>query len=108
MNLRTGINDITPKHLAAAEAIVDALGGPANITTLTHCVTRLRVELTDPQLLDDTRLRSHPAVLGVLHRQTLQIVVGPAAVTPLAAAIAQLTATSTARQEPFFTSGDPA
>lgn len=94
MNLRPGIDEVTPKHVAAAEAIVGALGGPANISTLTHCVTRLRIELEDPQLLDDMRLRSHPAVLGVLRRETLQIVVGPAAVTPLATAIAQLIATT--------------
>lgn len=100
MNLRRGIDDVTPQHVAAAEAIVGALGGPANITSLTHCVTRLRIELADLRLLDDTRLRSHPAVLGVLRRETLQIVVGPAAVTPLATAMAQLIATAAAEDTP--------
>jgi PTS system sucrose-specific IIC component len=94
MNLRPHLNDVTAKHVATAEAIVDALGGPENIDTLAHCVTRLRVELLNLELLDDTRLRSHPAVLGVLQRETLQIVVGPAAVTALAAAIAHLIGTT--------------
>jgi PTS system sucrose-specific IIC component len=99
MNLRPGIDDVTPKHVAAAEAIIGALGGPANIATLEHCVTRLRIALADPRLLDDTRLRSHPAVLGVLRRETLQIVVGPAAVTPLATAMAQLIAAAAAADD---------
>ncbi|MER7277992.1 PTS glucose/sucrose transporter subunit IIB [Dactylosporangium sp. NPDC000244] len=100
MNLRPGIDDVTPKHVAAAEAIVGALGGPANITSLEHCVTRLRIALADLRLLDDTRLRSHPAVLGVLRRETLQIVVGPAAVTPLATAMAQLLTAAAADDTP--------
>ena len=75
MKLRPGIADVTPRHVAAAEAIVGALGGPANIASLEHCVTRLRIALADLRLLDDTRLRNHPAVLGVLRRNTLQIVV---------------------------------
>lgn len=94
MNLRSGIDEVTPRHVAAAEAIVGALGGPANISTLTHCVTRLRIELEAPQLLDEMRLRSHPAVLGVLRRENLQIVVGPAAVAPLATAMGHLIATA--------------
>lgn len=45
MNPRPGIDDVTPQHVAAAQAVVDALGGPANISVLTHCLTRLRIEL---------------------------------------------------------------
>ncbi|MCA1220001.1 PTS glucose/sucrose transporter subunit IIB [Streptomyces sp. 8L] len=78
------------KYTRTAAALRDLLGGPDNIVSLTHCVTRLRLTLADRTRVDDTTLRDHPAVLGVLDRDTFQIVVGPAAVTPLAAALARL------------------
>jgi glucose-like phosphotransferase system IIB component len=78
------------KYTRTAAALRDLLGGPDNIVSLAHCVTRLRLTLADRTRVDDTTLRDHPAVLGVLDRDTFQIVVGPAAVTPLAAALAQL------------------
>ncbi|WP_329457132.1 PTS glucose/sucrose transporter subunit IIB [Streptomyces sp. NBC_01497] len=78
------------KYTRTAAALRDLLGGPDNIVSLAHCVTRLRLTLADRTRVDDTTLRDHPAVLGVLDRDTFQIVVGPAAVTPLAAALARL------------------
>ncbi|WP_046497749.1 PTS glucose/sucrose transporter subunit IIB [Streptomyces odonnellii] len=80
------------KYVRTAAVLRDLLGGTDNIVSLAHCVTRLRLTLTDRARVDDTALRDHPAVLGVLERDTFQIVVGPAAVTPLAAALAQLLA----------------
>lgn len=80
------------KYLRTAAVLRDLLGGTDNIASLAHCVTRLRLTLTDRACVDDTALRDHPAVLGVLERDTFQIVVGPAAVAPLAAALAQLLA----------------
>jgi glucose-like phosphotransferase system IIB component len=80
------------KYARTAAVLRDLLGGTDNIASLTHCVTRLRLTLTDTARVDDTALRDHPAVLGVLERDTFQIVVGPAAVTPLAAALARLLA----------------
>ena len=32
---------------SAAQAIVDEVGGPDNIESLTHCATRLRFQLRD-------------------------------------------------------------
>ncbi|WP_030898571.1 PTS glucose/sucrose transporter subunit IIB [Streptomyces sp. NRRL F-5126] len=78
------------KYTRTAAALHDLLGGPDNIVSLAHCVTRLRLTLADLTRVDDATLRDHPAVLGVLDRDTFQIVVGPAAVTPLAAALARL------------------
>ncbi|MFE2426977.1 PTS glucose/sucrose transporter subunit IIB [Streptomyces sp. NPDC059373] len=78
------------KYMRTAAVLRDLLGGTDNIASLTHCVTRLRLTLTDRARVDDTALRDHPAVLGILERDTLQLVVGPAAVAPLAAALAQL------------------
>lgn len=80
------------QYVRTAAVLRDLLGGAGNIASLAHCVTRLRLTLTDRSCVDDTALRDHPAVLGVLERDTLQIVVGPAAVARLAAALAQLLA----------------
>lgn len=73
-------------HLTATE-FRDLLGGASNITALTHCVTRLRLTLADRTRVDDAGLRAHPAVLGLLERDTFQVLVGPAAVASLAAAL---------------------
>jgi len=37
---------------SAPEAILAAVGGPENITHLTHCATRLRFELNDASVID--------------------------------------------------------
>jgi phosphotransferase system IIB component len=78
------------KYLATATFLCDLLGGPGNIAALEHCVTRLRLTLIDRFRVNDTALRDHPAVLGILERDTFQIIVGPAAVAPLATALHQL------------------
>ena len=81
------------KYDRTAAEFRDLLGGAANITTLTHCVTRLRVTFADRTRVDDTGLRNHPAVLGLLERDTFQVLVGPAAVAPLAEALTRAIAT---------------
>ncbi|MFD9332481.1 PTS transporter subunit EIIC [Streptomyces sp. NPDC060065] len=71
---------------ATAAALLPLLGGPANITSVAHCMTRLRVGLRDRALVQDEALRALPAVLGlVTDDETYQIVLGPgtvARVTP--------------------------
>ncbi|WP_394427023.1 PTS transporter subunit EIIB [Streptomyces sp. SGAir0957] len=73
-----------------ASAFLALLGGRRNIRTLTNCVTRIRVTLNEPDALHRAELCDHPAVLGLLERDTLHIIVGPAAVTPLTAALRTL------------------
>ncbi|MFF2847022.1 PTS transporter subunit EIIC [Streptomyces sp. NPDC058001] len=73
------------KNRATAEAILPLVGGAANIVSVTHCMTRLRLTLTDRTLVQDDELRALPAVLGVVEDDTYQIVLGPgtvARVTP--------------------------
>ncbi len=49
-----------------AQEILDAVGGPGNITHFTHCATRLRFELRDASVVDkdtvETATRSLSAV----------------------------------------------
>ncbi|MFJ6570081.1 PTS transporter subunit EIIC [Streptomyces sp. NPDC091292] len=78
-------NKNSNKNRATAEAILPLVGGAANITGVTHCMTRLRLTLVDRTLVQDDELRALPAVLGVVEDDTYQIVLGPgtvARVTP--------------------------
>ncbi|MYR28527.1 MULTISPECIES: PTS transporter subunit EIIC [unclassified Streptomyces] len=74
------------EHVATAAAILPLVGGAANVTSVTHCMTRLRLGLADRSRVDDAALRALPAVLGVVEDgDSYQIVLGPgkvARVTP--------------------------
>ncbi|WP_124054115.1 glucose PTS transporter subunit IIA [Arcanobacterium ihumii] len=51
---------------SAPQRIIDAIGSPANIKSLTHCATRLRFELRDSGLVNREELEKIPGVLGVV------------------------------------------
>ncbi|QES48882.1 PTS alpha-glucoside transporter subunit IIA [Streptomyces venezuelae] len=70
----------TDKNRATASAILPLVGGPDNITSIAHCMTRLRIGLRDRALVQDAALRAVPGVLGVVEDDTYQIVLGPGAV----------------------------
>ncbi|MFD9372095.1 PTS transporter subunit EIIC [Streptomyces sp. NPDC060020] len=75
----------TDKNRATAAAILPLVGGPDNVTSIAHCMTRLRITLRDRSLVQGEALRALPAVLGVVEDDTYQIVLGPgtvARVTP--------------------------
>ncbi|PWD50153.1 PTS sugar transporter subunit IIB [Serinibacter arcticus] len=55
------------------------LGGSANILEVEPCITRLRVEVADPALVDDAALKSHGAFGVVRSGNVVQVVVGPEA-----------------------------
>ncbi|MDO5727806.1 MAG: PTS glucose/sucrose transporter subunit IIB, partial [Bowdeniella nasicola] len=62
-----------------AEQILAALGGSDNILDLEPCITRLRVEVEDPSLIDDDALKAAGA-FGIVHQgNAVQVVVGPEA-----------------------------
>ncbi|WAZ22501.1 PTS transporter subunit EIIC [Streptomyces cinnabarinus] len=63
-----------------AAAILPLVGGPANITSVAHCMTRLRLGLADRSLVDEEALRAVPGVLGTVDDDTYQIVLGPGVV----------------------------
>ncbi|MER5760956.1 PTS transporter subunit EIIC [Streptomyces sp. NPDC002082] len=75
----------TDKNRATAAAILPLVGGPDNIVSIAHCMTRLRITLRDRSLVQDEALKALPAVMGVVEDDTYQIVLGPgtvARVTP--------------------------
>ncbi|MEV8569302.1 PTS transporter subunit EIIC [Streptomyces sp. NPDC051322] len=73
------------KNRATAAAILPLVGGAQNVTSVAHCMTRLRLGLADRSLVQDETLKALPAVMGVVDDETYQIVLGPgtvARVTP--------------------------
>lgn len=58
-----------------AADILDAVGGPTNVTHVEHCSTRLRFTLADPGKADQARLKAVPGVMGVVGAQP-QVVIG--------------------------------
>ncbi|MEU1178165.1 PTS transporter subunit EIIC [Streptomyces sp. NPDC005820] len=93
----------TPKDSAheLAAAILPLVGGSANITTVAHCMTRLRLGLADPTHTDEPALRALPGVLGVVVTDdTWQVVLGPGVVTRVTAAFQRLTTPESQTTEP--------
>lgn len=71
-------SNATPAVIAVC--IVDAVGGSANITNLTHCATRLHFELDDAGQVSQHGLESIPGVLGAFPRtgNRYQVIIGGA------------------------------
>lgn len=74
-----------------AAAILDAIGGPENITSLDNCITRLRMTVEDAERVDADRLKKLGAV-GVmkLDAHNVQVIIGPQ-VQSVKDAIAEMT-----------------
>ena len=65
--------------MSKAEQILAALGGGENVVDLEPCITRLRVEVTDPAQVDETGLRETGAFGVVRSGRIVQVIVGPGA-----------------------------
>ncbi|MGW2961596.1 PTS transporter subunit EIIC [Streptomyces sp. NPDC001220] len=91
-----------------AAALLPLVGGPANVSSVAHCMTRLRLGLNDPSLVAGEAVRAVPGVLGVVAAgDGLQVVLGPGAVVTVTAEFQRLltaekpaTADQTATQGP--------
>ncbi|MEU4969790.1 PTS transporter subunit EIIC [Streptomyces smyrnaeus] len=99
-----------------AEAILPLVGGAANVTFVSHCMTRMRLGLADRSRVQDEPLKALPGVLGVVEDDTYQIVLGPgkvARITPEFEALVEAEAEAardraTAQVAAGQTAGDPA
>ena len=59
-------------------AILAALGGAENITSLDNCITRLRLSVADMSKVDPAALKANRAIGVVqLNQHNLQVVIGP-------------------------------
>ncbi|MFG3659242.1 PTS transporter subunit EIIC [Streptomyces sp. NPDC047706] len=74
-----------------AAAILSRVGGPANVTSVAHCMTRLRLGLADPARVREEALRAVPGVLGVVvDGDAYQVVLGPGVVARITGAFEAL------------------
>jgi len=53
------------QYEATGRAVLDAVGGSANIASVTHCMTRLRFNLKDASIPNDEQVRNLQGVIGV-------------------------------------------
>lgn len=65
--------------MSKAAEMLAALGGSVNVVELEPCITRLRVEVTDPALVNEESLRENGAFGVVRSGRIVQVVVGPEA-----------------------------
>ncbi|MFF7354377.1 MULTISPECIES: PTS transporter subunit EIIC [Streptomyces] len=73
---------------STANAVLTRVGGPANVTSVAHCMTRLRLALADPAAADEAGLRALPGVLAVVSDgPAWQIVLGPGVVDEVTAEV---------------------
>ncbi|MDR4432825.1 PTS transporter subunit EIIC [Bacillus tequilensis] len=77
-------------HLA--KKILALCGGKSNISSYTHCMTRLRITIYDENKADAQALRELDGILGVVEAETLQIILGTGVVNHVTAAFSKLVA----------------
>ncbi|MDD5863966.1 MAG: PTS transporter subunit EIIC [Firmicutes bacterium] len=61
-----------------AKIILEGVGGKENVTSIDHCITRLRLEVKDRLLVDEKKIKSSGAA-GVVRpgKTSVQVVIGP-------------------------------
>lgn len=66
-------NDFT----TTAQIILEGLGGAGNVTSVDNCITRLRLEVKDPLLVDEKKIKS-AGIAGIIRpsKTAVQVVVG--------------------------------
>ncbi len=62
-----------------AARMIQALGGKDNIVSLDSCITRLRLTLRDPGLVDEKKLRALGAVGVIKVGGSVQVILGTTA-----------------------------
>lgn len=77
-------------HGDTARDLLDLVGGADNVTSVEHCISRLRLGIADRSGIQDQQVRDHAAVLGVVDDDTYQIVLGPGAVGRVSEAFSAL------------------
>ncbi|EOB7291983.1 PTS transporter subunit EIIC [Staphylococcus aureus] len=78
------------KEQQLTERIIAAVGGMDNIDSVMNCMTRVRIKVLDENKVDDQELRHIDGVMGVIHDERIQVVVGPGTVNKVANHMAEL------------------
>lgn len=66
-------NDFT----GIAKIVLEGVGGPANVTSIDNCITRLRLEIKDYTLIDEHKIKS-AGIAGVIRpsKTAVQVIIG--------------------------------
>lgn len=67
-----------------AHSIITNVGGMENIDNIINCMTRIRIKVHDESKVDYDNLKSIDGVMGVVHDDRVQIIVGPGTVNKVA------------------------
>lgn len=66
------------KFEQTARYILDHIGGVENVTNVSHCATRLRIEVAKRSVVDMDALSTIPESAGIVDKgRQLQIIIGP-------------------------------
>ena len=79
-------NELTIEQLA--QEIYQGAGGMANVESVNHCMTRVRMSINNHEKVNKEYLQKIPGVLGVVDDQQLQVIIGPGKVNKVAKAMA--------------------
>ncbi|GEL08179.1 PTS transporter subunit EIIC [Salisediminibacterium halotolerans] len=71
--------------------ILENVGGKENVQSISHCMTRLRMQFDSYDKVDIEKLKQTDGVMGVVEDETLQIIIGPGTVNKVAAELCRLT-----------------
>ena len=65
-------------YTSMAAIILEGVGGKENVTSIDHCITRLRLEVKDRLLVDEKKIKSSGAA-GVIRpgKTSVQVIIGP-------------------------------
>lgn len=75
-----------------AREIVDSVGGKENLTFLENCMTRVRIDVRNPEAVDVERLKMLDGIMGVVcENDNIQLVVGTGKCVKIVKAIEDLT-----------------
>ena len=60
-----------------AKKILENVGGTKNVLSLTHCMTRIRFELKDMDVINEEKIKTLPQVIGTVKKEGIfQVIVG--------------------------------
>ncbi|MBE2133360.1 PTS transporter subunit EIIC [Staphylococcus argenteus] len=88
------------KEQQLAERIIAAVGGMDNIDSVMNCMTRVRIKVLDDNKVDEQGLKQIDGVMGVIHDERIQVVVGPGTVNKVANHMAELSGVKLGDQIP--------
>ena len=64
-------------YTAIAKAVLEGLGGASNVTTVDNCITRLRLEVKDSNLVNEKAIKAVSSGVIRPSKTSVQVIIGP-------------------------------